>query len=204
MDLLLYKIKKTDFKKVFKKMKYTYFSTGVFNVNIIGVRRDKVENKNTFDDYIVVEYYNDKRNLCRYFFPCTTTPGKVYLNKPQNKKGCSILVPGQYRSAFTIGKHKDKYEALIQKLPVKVYRDNNKDNVLNMDPETIESGMFGINIHKAGYSSSFVNNWSAGCQVFKREYDFDTFMGICHLQANNGLGTTFTYTLIDEKDLVTD
>lgn len=204
MDLLLYKIKKTDFKKTLKKLGYTYFSTGVFNVNIIGVRRNKVENKNTFDDYIVIEYYNDKRNLCKYIFPCTTTPGKVYLNKPQNKKGCSILVPGQYRSAFTIGKHRDKYEALVQKLPVKVYRDNNKDNNLDMNPKTIESGMFGINIHKAGYSSSFVNDWSAGCQVFKREYDFDTFMGICHLQSNNGLGSTFTYTLIDEKDLVSD
>lgn len=198
---LLNKIKNTNFSKVLKRLGYTYFSTGVCNVNIIGVRANKLKDKNTFDDYIVVEYYNSDRNICRYIFPCTTTPGKTYLNKPQNKKGCSILVPGQYRSAFTIGKHRDKYFALIERLPVKVYRDNTKDNILDMNPDTIETGMFGINIHKAGYSSSFVNDWSAGCQVFKREYDFNTFMSICYLQSNNGLGNNFTYTLINEKDL---
>ena len=198
---LLDKINKTDFQKLFKKLKYTYFSTGVYNVNINGVRSSKVKDKNTFDDFIVAEYFNEDKKLCRYIFPCTTTPGKNYLKNPQNKKGCSILVPGQYRSAFTIGKHKDKYNALIQRLPVSVYRDNTKDNILNMDQNTIERGMFGINIHRAGFNSSFVNDWSAGCQVLKRHYDFDTFMSICYLQSNNGLGKNFTYTLIDEKDL---
>lgn len=201
MDLLLYKIKKTNFKKVLKKLNYTYFSTGVFNVNIIGVRANKVDNKNTFDDYIVVEYYNSDGKLCQYIFPCTTTPGKTCLKNPINNKGCSILVPGQYRSAFTIGKHRNQYNALIQKLPVKVYRDNNKDNTLDMNYKTIETGMFGINIHKAGNYSTFINDWSAGCQVFKSADDFDTFMKICYLQSNSGLGKNFTYTLINEEDL---
>lgn len=201
---LLYKIKKTDFKKLFKRFGYTYFSTGVFNVNIIGVRASKVDNKNTFDDYIVVEYYNSDRKICRYIFPCTTTPGKTYLKNPKNDKGCSILVPGQYRSAFTIGKHRGKYDALVQRLPVKVYRDNNKDDVLDMKSGTIETGMFGINIHKAGYDSNFIDDWSAGCQVFKSADDFDTFMKICYLQSNTGLGKNFTYTLINETDLGID
>ena len=76
----------------------------------------------------------------------------------------------------------------------------NKDNVLDYNSKC-ESGMFGINIHKAGVNSKLVDNWSAGCQVFKTWSDFDTFMTLCHLQEQCGKSNKFTYTLIDEKDL---
>ena len=57
-----------------------------------------------------------------------------------------------------------------------------------------------INIHKAGADSTYVENWSEGCQVFKKSADFDAFMGICKKAATLG-GNSFTYTLIESKDI---
>ena len=194
------KIVKTNFKKLFEKKGYTYFSNGSYNINIIGVRTNKNINKNDFCDFIVVEFLNSDGNLCQYRFHATTTPGIASLINPINPKGCAILVPAQYRGAFTFGRHKNKYEALVQCKPLTVSRDYNKDNVLDYISKR-ETGMFGINIHKAGVNSKLVDNWSAGCQVFKIWSDFDTFMTLCHLQEQCGKGNKFTYTLIDEKDL---
>ncbi len=65
----------------------------------------------------------------------------------------------------------------------------------------IQEGVFGINIHKAGADSTYVENWSEGCQVFKRAKDFDEFMAICR-KAKDIHGNSFTYTLIETKDIV--
>ena len=81
-----------------------------------------------------------------------------------NDKGVAILKPGQYRGSHTIGLHQGKYEALKQGGKVKVYRDANRD--MNYDEKVIQEGVFGINIHKAGANSTYVENWSEGCQVF--------------------------------------
>ncbi len=62
------------------------------------------------------------------------------------------------------------------------------------------TGMFGINIHKAGTVSSFVENWSEGCQVFKRVKDFNEFMAIVN-KAKDIHGNHFTYTLIESNDI---
>ena len=107
----------------------------------------------------------------RNIFAATTDPGITSMTKPVSYKGCAILVPGQYRSAWKLGYHKGKYEAIVQYKPVKVYRDNNKDAVYDFNPKTVEEGTFGINIHKAGKHSTQVDNWSAGCQVLANKED---------------------------------
>lgn len=194
------KISNTDFKQLFNRKGYAYFINGAYNINIIGIRASKSVNKNDFCDFIVVEFRNSDGSVCQYRFNATTTPGLTSLLNPMNLKGCAILVPGQYRGAFTFGRHKGQYEALVQYKPLTVVRDNNKDEVLDYNSKR-ETGMFGINIHKAGRDSRQVDNWSAGCQVFKRSGDFETFMTLCHLQEQSGKGNKFTYTLINEEDL---
>lgn len=72
---------------------------------------------------------------------------------------------------------------------------------MNFNPETIEEGMFGINIHKAGDSSVVVDGWSAGCQVLARSFDFNELMNLVTL-ATPIWGDRFTYTLLEEKDLL--
>ena len=117
-----------------------------------------------------------------------------------NVKGTAILAPGQYRGAYKIGYHKG-YKALIQKKSVRVYRDNNRDLVYDMNPKTTDEGVFGVNIHKAGYNSTYIDSWSAGCQVFKVNSEFVSFMNLVKKQVDNKMGETFTYTLINEEDL---
>ena len=201
MDKLLEKIKSADFSKILVNKGYAYFTNGKYNLNIIGVRRAGNKVTNQFDDYIVVEYIDMYGIKTRDVFPATTDPGLTSMTKPISTKGCAILVPGQYRSSWMIGYHKGKYEALVQCKPLKVYRDNDKDNVYDLNPKTIEEGNFVINIHKAGDDSTIVNGWSAGCQVLKRKVNFDKLMKLAHYQFSQGMGARYTYTLINEEDL---
>jgi hypothetical protein len=115
-----------------------------------------------------------------------------------NKDGIARLVEGQYRGSHTIRLHQGKYEALGQNKPVKVYRDTNRDMLY--DETKIQEGVFGINIHKAGANSTYVENWSMGCQVFKKSADFEEFMSICR-KAKDIHGNSFTYTLIESTDI---
>ena len=201
MDKLLEKIKSADFSKILVDKDYVYFNKGKYNLNIIGVRRADTKVTNQFDDYIVVEYIDMYGIKTREVFAATTDPGLSSITNPISSKGCAILAPGQYRSCWKLGYHKGKYEALVQCKPLKVYRDNNKDKVYDFDSKTIEEGIFGINIHKAGDNSTIVNGWSAGCQVLARRKDFDKLMKLAHYQISQGHGKLFTYTLINEEDL---
>jgi hypothetical protein len=84
-----------------------------------------------------------------------------------------------------------------------VYRDDNRDEHYDLDESTVQEGIFGINIHKAGgrvNGSTQIDKWSAGCQVFSKESDFNEFMIIID-KANEIWGNSFTYTLVDSNDI---
>ncbi len=61
----------------------------------------------------------------------------------------------------------------------------------------------GINIYHASFTgtSTYVENWSAGCQVFANINDFNEFMKLVYQQRDKGGGKKFTYTLINEEQL---
>ena len=125
------------------------------------------------------------------------------MEHPSNSEGCAILVPGQYRGVYKIDKHGGRYEAICQRNgKVKVYRDDNKDDTYDYDADSIQSGYFGINIHRSSAykTGNYINKYSAGCQVFADPDDFDDFMEICH-KASHIWGNKFTYTLIESKDI---
>jgi len=184
---------------------YKWFESGNYNLNIVGVRNSETHGKvtNKFDDCITVSYNIDGEEKF-HCFSATTDPGSHWEKNLLNKDGVAILVPNQYRSSHEIRKHQGKYEALCQKKPVKVYRDNNKDSKYDMLEENIHEGIFGINIHKAGSrinGSTQIDKWSAGCQVFSKESDFNQLMDLAY-KAKDLYGNSFTYTLIESKDLV--
>lgn len=175
-----------------------------YDVNIVGIRNSNTNEEitNEFDDHLTISYKIDGE----WQFHCweaTTDPGKHWMNNPLSKDGCAILVPGQYRSSHKIRKHQGKYDALGQQKPVKVYRDNDRDNVYDTDEDTIKEGIYGINIHRSNpYTESYyVNKWSAGCQVFKKVDDFNEFMDICY-KARDIWGNSFSYTLLESKDII--
>lgn len=192
-----------DFKKLFEEKGYSFFTNGVYNLNIIGVRSNNNNQvTNNYDDYLIVDY-NTKSCHKRQIYSITTEPGKHYMINPMNLKGTAILVPGQYKGCYQIALHRGKYKALCQRKPVKVYRDNNKDLIYNMNFETIDKGLFGINIHRSNeaWTRQTVDQYSAGCQVFNNPKDFLSFMNICEKQREL-YGNSFTYTLITEDDLI--
>jgi hypothetical protein len=79
-----------------------------------------------------------------------------------------------------------KYTALTQCRPVQVYRDNNRDEIIDMQEDSIYEGIFGINIHRAHsqFEVQTVGKYSAGCQVIQRSSDFDVLINACEKQVN--------------------
>lgn len=195
----------TDFEALFKKENYAFFTSGDYNVNIIGVRNliNGTAHSNDFNDAIIL-LYKVNGQWVKKVWEITTDPGQKSLNSPSNSNGTAILVPYQYRGVYKLDLHNGQYKALCQRLgKVAVYRDNNKDKRLDFDPRTITSGEFGINIHRgnANGTTQLVDGWSAGCQVFKNASDFNEFIDILD-KASAKYGNKFTYTLIT-SDILT-
>jgi len=177
-----------------------------YDVNIVGIRNSETGNTvtNKFDDHITVSYKIDGEWQF-HCYDCTTDPGKHWVENIMNKHGVAILKPGQYRGSHKIRKHQGRYDALGQQKPVKVYRDKNKDGKYDLLEENIDEGIFGINIHRAtgraGGKSIRVDKWSAGCQVIAANDDWHEFLDICQA-AREIWGNSFTYTLLESKDIV--
>ena len=185
---------------------YKWFENGDYNLNIVGVRNSETleEVTNKFDDCMTLSYKVDGI-WNRHCFGCTTDPGKYWTENLLNEDGVAILKENQYRSTYQIGLHQGKYEALKQVKPVEVYRDNNLDDCYDLNEDSIQEGLFGINIHRAtsyeGATSTQIDKWSAGCQVIASNDDFTLFMEIVN-KAAEVWGNSFTYTLINSDDLV--
>ena len=178
---------------------YATFDGGDYDLNIVGIRT-KSREANEFDDIMTCTYKERGRWVTKYW-PCTTDPGTYHLDKPSRVAGTAILVPGQYRGVYRLDLHAGKYEALCQRNgKVKVYRDNNRDEILDMDPDTVQEGFFGINIHRASSkrTTTTVDRYSAGCQVLASPTDFSELTTLAHHQVNERGWDTFTYTLIEE------
>jgi hypothetical protein len=185
---------------------YRYFKSGDLNLNIVGVRNSETKNRvtNAFDDCITLSYKLDSEWKF-HCFKCTTDPGTHWVENLLNPNGVAILKPNQYRGSHKIGLHQGKYEALRQQKALEVYRDDNQDGVYDCLEEDVDKGIFGINIHRAtaktGGKSTRVDKWSAGCQVIASNDDFAVFMKICN-QAKDLWGNSFTYTLIESKNII--
>ncbi len=193
------------FDSVYNALKfkgYEIFETDnlPYSLNIIGIRNNN-RTPNSFDDYTVVMWkYKGQWNFNKY--EATTDPGLYYLNHPLSPKGTAILKEGQYLHCYCLGLHQGKYKALMQFMPVTVIRDFNKDNYLDLASSREETGIFGINIHRANLSGKTinVNQWSAGCHVFADSGQFNKFISLCE-KAEKYWGKTFSYTLISTSDL---
>ena len=190
---------------------YKYFTDDnnkSYDVNIIGIRNDKTKGRvtNAFDDTITISYKNEDGEWQYHEFDCTTDPGSAYMDNPiLENTGCAILKPNQYRGSHKIRLHGGKYTALGQKKDVTVYRDNDRDNNYDLDESKTDTGLFGINIHRAtgraGNKSTRVDKWSAGCQVIADNDDWHQFLDVCQT-AREIHGNSFSYTLLNSNDIV--
>lgn len=184
---------------VMKSKRYKVFNDDRgYDLNIFGIRAND-QLSGLFNDLVGVMYlFNGVWNS--FCFPATTDPGVYWRKNPMNVDGTAILVPGQYRGAYKLGEHKG-YPALQQQKSLKVYRDSNKDDVLDMDPNSIEEGMYSINIHRASQvnPSTQVGKWSAGCQVIQDPLQFEFLISLVR-KSSEIYGNSFTYTLLTQDD----
>ena len=154
-----------------RDLDYTVFEYGTYDLNIIGVRKE-VRDDVFCDDLYVAYLYDSMWRI--EFFECTTVPTVRYLLSPVNSKGAAVLVPGQYSQCYRVGKHRGR-DALVQVGPVYVARDDDR---------------------KGGEKSA-----SAGCQVLRDAEAMERILNLCQSQIELHGWHSFTYTLIEEKDL---
>tara|TARA_Y100001963_G_scaffold126053_1_gene178205 strand:- start:206 stop:817 length:612 start_codon:yes stop_codon:yes gene_type:complete len=176
-----------------------------YDVNIVGIRNNETKGRvtNAFDDKITISYKLDGE-WQYHEFNCTTDPGSHWVDHPMLEKGVAILKPGQYRGSHKLRLHQGKYLALGQKKDVTVYRDGNLDGKYDFNEDNTDTGLFGINIHRAtarkGGKSTRVDKWSAGCQVIADNDDWHEFLDICQ-SAREVHGNSFSYTLLESRDI---
>lgn len=173
--------------------------TSPYYVNLAAIRDSS--NPDSWNDTFIYFYWRRSGELVyTQVNEFTTDPGVKCLRTPQNSKGCAILAEGFHRRSHRLGYHKG-YEALQQYSPVKVYRDNNKDDVFDLDPATFDEGMFGINIHRASQLKDVENvgAYSAGCLVFRKIYDFNKFLETIKFSQRNCSQRYYSISLFDKS-----
>ena len=178
---------------VMSNMGYPVHEDG--QINIVGIR-SRATVANEFDDVMYFVWREDGA-WCHKAYRITTDPGTFWLENPMRHEGTAIVAEGNYPGAYRWGLHRGSYTTLVQRgARIKVYRDSNKDQVLDTVDASIIEGYFGCNIHKAGADSIRVDKWSAGCQVFAKEAEWREAMALCRSTG----AESFDYTLLLEAD----
>lgn len=184
-------------KKIEEEYGFKVFSDGAYDLNIIGVRNLE-NNANQYDDKLHVCYLSEDGHWKEDIFQVSTDPGRYWLEK-EDYKACAVYKhPQQARGAYKVGMHRGKYEALVQCQPVEYWRDGNKDFKADYGGEVFKN-IIGLNIHRSSiHDSDEVNKYSAGCIVFSKMSDWESFMELVHKQKKTMGYHTFTFTLIAE------
>jgi len=185
-----------------------------YNCFLFGVRnQNRNQSSDAFDDLIGV-IYPFERKLNMELFEATTDPSVTELVKPTfteaQRNGTAIIAEGQYRGVYQIGHHgvgSWRHRALVQVRPIKIYRDSNRDQTLDLEPERTTEGLYGVNLHMAHPRAVIqrIQGYSAGCQVIQDPADYQRLMYILGMQqvtfAQMQLrgGDRFSYTLMLEQ-----
>lgn len=188
----------SDLFKVYQRKGYVIFEddSKPYNLNY-GAIRDMGGQWN--DEFFMFWKYKGKWSLISWMG--TTDPGAYYLKNPLSVTGTAILSEGQHRGLFKSGMHKGQYSALVQAKPVKVYRDADKDEIPEIDKQISETGMFGINSHRAHSEAEIkvIGKYSAGCQVTLNPDEYEIMLRLAE-KAFDCWGDTLTYTLLNKTD----
>ena len=172
-----------------------------YELNILGVRKNSTI-PNKFDDKLYAFWKDDKGKWEGKYYNITTDPGTYWLNNPMNPQGTAIIKEGQYIDSHELGLHRGQYKALVQKNPVSVIRDYDRNAILDFYNGKEQKGLFGINIHRANSkgTTKSIDKYSAGCQVFENADDFENFLGLAE-KHKDLYGNKFTYTIVDEREI---
>jgi hypothetical protein len=171
-----------------------------YNLNLIAIRSASPVLDEFNDLLCIVWQYRGIVNMLRH--TVTTDPGLTYLGagRMENPRGTAVVKAGQYPGAWAYGWHKG-YRALQQVGPITVLRDPNRDGLLNPANGFEDTGLFGINCHRAAATgrTSSVGPWSAGCIVHADADEFGVLMEIVRRSVEHW-PNQFTFTLLEERN----
>lgn len=180
---------------------YKVFTKGQYNLNLAGIRSAQPK-AGAWDDWIVV-FYQDQGEWVHRFYEATTDPGTYYLNHPLRKTGTAILKPGNYARFWRLSPWHPQNHYFRQVGVAQVYRDNNKDDILDLDPDSVQvSRWLGINLHSTGrsFGPESIGRHSAGCQVIRHKKEYRQLYKLGKKQRDSGMGSHFSYSLLEEAD----
>ena len=142
-------------------------------VYVEGMNADGRENPDRFNEWndrrIVIKIKPGGQPQMLVNDQSTTEPGLTYTVKPLHRNGAARIAFGQYK-AWTIGLHQGWQPALVQRGPVKLHRDLDKNGARSRN-DVIDIGThFGINQHSTHprYTPPLIGPYSAGCLVGRR------------------------------------
>jgi len=195
---------------------YKFFDKGDYNLNLLFVRNSD-EFTNHFDDDLYVPYKLLGAEAVLHI-KCTTKAG-LYGHGTATQPvvgGTAILVPNQYLQShkwipkghgWGNGYHFAEGEFFAQVGNLKVWRDGNKDNIIDhVAEQTI--GNIGLDIHKMSpkgvvlpsINDYRVDNWSNACCGSPEPY-FMELVPIITKAIEVWKSDLFTITLLEKKDL---
>lgn len=164
--------------------------------NLFGIRYEKADSKDSFDD--LIGYFDMDGAI--FLTSGTTEPGVYYTEKPMNKKGAARLAIGFHKDLWGRGLHRGKYKALVQREGSKcrIVRDSNK-NLKTDKLDLSMSGWFGINFHRTSLWQVIlkISKYGAGCQVLNDIKDYKMILKEAYESSNE----KFNYMLFDSEEL---
>jgi hypothetical protein len=194
-----------EVEALYKKNNYVFFDFGSFNLNIFAIRNLTELNKNdAYDDILGVAYRDRIQEEKVVLGWCTTNPGLHYLLNPMHKDGTAAIVEGQYRGLWTLGWFKNT-KALIQRAPVLLYRDRNRDSKFdyNIKDTAWYDSTAGIFMHESftNEKTTLVGKSSAGCIVPFRKEMMIKITELVELQMKHRKVSTVTFTLFNTNQI---
>lgn len=199
-------------KEAYENLGYKFF-TGDHNLNLFGIRSpNRNQTFDSFDDLIGVAYTDEDNEKIVKIWTATTDPGYLELTDPSFKaaqlNGTAVLKKGQHLGCYRLGLHGSgnwQHLALRQIKPMPLYRDNNRDAILDLNDETkLVVELAGINLHAASKIKDLlkIGRYSAGCQVIQNFEEHQNLMKLVQIQDSKGYGDIISYTLFNQDEIL--
>lgn len=208
MKELFQKITHKVIRNMYEANSYKFYDQKPYDCNFFGIRNaNPDQTADEFNDFLGVAYKDEFGNYCLKIAFGTTDPSRLALTNPSfpeaQKNGTAILCEGYYPSVYQYGTHGTgawQHAALRQKGTFRIYRDANRDNILDFDAPITE-GIYGINRHAAHHNFDVQNigRYGEGCQVTQNYKAHLEQMAIAKRQILMGIPNSFSYALFNQR-----
>lgn len=174
-------------------------------VYIEGMGLDGQPNDDRLDGWndlrLVITHLDNGLPQLKMAHVATTEPGRsaTFSAAAARRGGVARIAFGQYRAWQMSYHHQARngknHPALVQRAPLPVHRDKNRDGIRTRD--NIHLGMFGINQHstRPGYRGDRVGDFSEGCLVgWLWEQHMDEFIPLLRQEPRFILNPEYLFT----------